>query len=280
MPDTSLRSGPVVGQTADPVSGRWPYGGFALLPFVVERRTEQPASDATWAWSLRRSARAAVWVLPGYAIVYGSVTLVGSGSAPFLTQQRPAHLLGWIGALWLGLLGLMAVASLLVAARSRAIAAAGLLVAIAGTMLLLPFGGLPDDTAAFGTAGRVIAISGGVLYSLGWWLTGLAVFRSGVFSRADGTLLMIAAPLLGVGGLLVAALHSLGAMFVLAAGIGVAWRAGRLVPPVGRATLTRASTASAVAAVVSGGGVVPAGGGVVPGHGGLLPTAPPEPAPS
>jgi hypothetical protein len=273
------------------------------MPFVVEHGTGRPASDATWAWSLRRFARAAVWVLPGYAIVYGSVTLVGSGSAPFLTQHRPAHLLGWIGALWLGLLGVMAVASLLVAARSRMIATAGLLVAIAGTMLLLPFGGLPDDTAAFGTAGRVIAISGGVLYSLGWWLTGLAVFRSGVFSRADGTLLMIAAPLLGVGGLLVAALHSLGAVLVLTAGIGVAWRAGRLVPPVARATLTRASTPGAVAAVVptgggvvptgggvvptgggvvpTGGGVVPTGGGVVPtGGGGLVPTAPPEPAPS
>jgi hypothetical protein len=240
-----------------------------MLPFVVEHAPSQPASDASWAWSMRRLARIAVWLVPGYAIVYGSVTLVGSGSAPFLTQPRPAHLLGWIGALWLGLLGLMALASLLIVARSRVTAIAGLLVAVAGTMLLLPFGGLPESSATLGTAGRVIAIVGGVLYSLGWWLTGLALYRSGVFSQSDGVLLMIAAPLLGIGGLLVAALHGIGAMFVLAAGIGVAWRAGRLLPPVGRATLTRASSAGAVAASVPGGAGV-----------GLAAAPPAEPATS
>lgn len=255
------------GCDAEPLSGRWPYGGFALLPFVVERSGSAPASDASWAWSLRRSARLAVWSLPGYAIVYGLVTLVGSGSAPFLTQQRPVHLLGWIGALWLGLLGLMALASLLVTARTRRTATAGLLVAVAGTMLVLPFGGLPDSTATFGSAGQVIAVTGGALYSLGWWLTGLALFRSGVFSQADGVLLMIAAPLLGVGGMLAGALHALGAVFALAAGIGIAWRARRLVPLVGRATLARATTPGAVAASISVGGglgAVPAGGGFGP----------------
>ncbi|WP_422774289.1 hypothetical protein ACN28C_16320 [Plantactinospora sp. WMMC1484] len=261
--------------TADPVSGRWPHGGFARLPFVVERPAGQPASDASWAWSLRRLARLAVWSLPGYAIVYGSVTLVGAGNAPFLTQQRPGHLLGWIGALWLGLLALMALASLLVSTRTRGIGLAGLLVAVAGTMLVLPFGGLPDDTAAFGRAGQVIAVSGGLLYSLGWWLTGMAVHRSGVFSRSDGALLMIAAPLLGAGGMLASALHALGAVLVLAAGVGIAWRARRLVPVVGRAALTRPTTAGAVAAKVSR-----EGRAVVPATGGGLGSATTGPAPS
>ncbi|GAA3763543.1 hypothetical protein GCM10022225_56830 [Plantactinospora mayteni] len=268
-------AGPGVGGVPDPVSGRWPYGGFGFLPFVVERGTSEPASDATWAWSLRRLARLAVWSLPGYAIVYGSVTLVGAGDAPFLTQPRPAHLLGWIGALWLGLLALMALASLLVTTRTRGVGTAGLLVAVAGTMLVLPFGGLPDPSAEFGRAGQVIAVSGGVLYSVGWWLTGLALYRSGVFSQSDGVLLMIAAPLLGVGGMLASALHALGAMFVLAAGIGIAWRARRLVPAVGRAGLTRPVTSGAVAASVSGGsglGVAPAGGGLGPATPGPTPS--------
>ncbi|MEO3923136.1 hypothetical protein ABGB07_04550 [Micromonosporaceae bacterium B7E4] len=274
MPKRTPGVGPGAGGAVDPVSGRWPYGGFGFLPFVVERGTSEPASDASWAWSLRRLARLAVWSLPGYAIVYGSVTLVGAGNAPFLTQQRPAHLLGWIGALWLGLLALMALASLLVTTRTRRAGTAGLLVAVAGTMLVLPFGGLPDSTAAFGRAGQVIAVSGGVLYSLGWWLTGLALHRSGVFSQSDGVLLMIAAPLLGVGGMLASALHALGAMFVLAAGIGIAWRARRLVPAVGRAALTRPGTAGAVAARVSGGGlgVAPAGGGLGPATTGPAPS--------
>ncbi|MFY1671939.1 hypothetical protein ACN27G_18495 [Plantactinospora sp. WMMB334] len=268
-------SGPVAGNAADPVSGRWPYGGFARLPFVVERAATAPASDASWAWSMRRLARLAVWSLPGYAIVYGSVTLVGAGDVPFRTQQRPAHLLGWVGALWLGLLALMALASLLITTRSRVTGMAGLLVAVAGTMLVLPFGGLPEATAAFGRAGQVIAVGGAVLHSVGWWLTGLALYRSGVFSQSDGVLLMIAAPLLGVGGMLASALHSLGAMVALAAGIGIVWRARHLVPAVRRATLTRPSSAGAVAAKVSGGGaagVVPAAGGLGPATTGPTPS--------
>ncbi|GIG92880.1 hypothetical protein [Plantactinospora endophytica] len=273
-PKRTLDVGPVADRP-DPVSGRWPYGGFGFLPFVVERGTSEPASDASWAWSLRRLARLAVWSIPGYAIVYGSVTLVGAGNAPFLTQQRPAHLLGWIGALWLGLLGLMALASLLVTTRTRCAGTAGLLVAVAGTMLVLPFGGLPDAHSAFGRAGQVIAVVGGALYSLGWWLTGLALYRSGVFSQSDGVLLMIAAPLLGVGGMLASALHALGAMLVLAAGIGIGWRARRLVPAVGRAGLTRPTSAGAVAASVSGAGgrtIAPAAGGLGPATTGPAPS--------
>ncbi|MFY1693653.1 hypothetical protein [Plantactinospora sp. WMMB782] len=265
MPNRAAGTVPGSAAPADPTSGRWPHGGLGFLPFAAERARSEPASDASWAWSLRRLARFAVWSLPGYAIVYGSVTLVGAGNAPFLTQQRPAHLLGWIGALWLGLLALMALASLLVSTRTRGVGIAGLLVAVAGTMLVLPFGGLPDPAATFGRAGQVIAVSGGLLYSLGWWLTGLALHRSGVFSQSDGVLLMIAAPLLGVGGMLASALHALGAVLVLAAGIGIGWRARRLVPAVGRAAPARPSTAGAVSARVAAGarqGIAAAAGGI------------------
>lgn len=241
--------GPAIGIGVDRRSGRWPYGGFALLPFVVDRAPGRPATDASWSWSLRRAARVAVWLLPGYAIVYGSVTLVGSGSAPFLVDPRPGYRLGWLVAMWLGALAVLAVTGLLVASRSRVGAAAGLVVHLAGMVLLVSSGGLPDAASA-GISGQVIALAGGALYSLGWWLTGLALFRSGAFNPADGVLLMIAAPLLGAGGLLASALHSLGAMVVLAAGIGIAWRAARLVPPVARARLTRPATAGAVAAAV------------------------------
>ncbi|MGI5214807.1 hypothetical protein [Plantactinospora sp. CA-290183] len=249
----TVGTGSSVGFSTDRAGGRWPYGGFALLPFVVESGPGRPATDATWSWTLRRFGRAAVWLLPAYAIVYGSVTLVGSGSAPFVVDRRPGYLLGWIGALWLGVLALMALTSLLATTRARAIATAGLLVGVAGMMLLLPYGGFPGAASDAGTAGRVIALTGAALYSLGWFLSGLALFRSGVFSQSDGSLLMIAAPLLGAGGMLAAALHGLGAMFALAAGIGVAWRAGRLAPRVGRARLVKASTAGAVAASVAAG---------------------------
>jgi len=259
-------TGRAIGYKVDPVSGRWPYGGFAVLRFTHERTPGRPASDATWAWSVRRIARRAVWILPAYAVVYGSVTLVGAGDAPFRTQARLPHLLGWVTAIWLGVVAASAVAGLLVAARTRVVAVAGLVIGVAGAMLLLPFGGLPEQSAPYGTAGRVVAVVGATLYTLGWGLTGLALFRSGIFTQADGVLVMVAAPMLGLGGMVAAALHSLGAFLVLAAGIGVAWRAGRLVPRVGRAALTRASNPDAVAAHV------PAGDG--------LPVVAPQPATS
>ena len=121
-------------------------------------------------------------------------------------------------------------------------------------------------------AGRVAAVVGAALYTLGWGLTGLALYHSGVFTQADGALVMIAAPMLGLGGTVAAALHSLGAVVALAAGIGVAWRAGRLVPKPGPGSADRASSPDAVAArVPAGDGAgAPAGGGLGP-----LPGPPP-----
>ncbi len=237
--------------TAEEKAVRRRNGGFALLPFTVESASSGPATDATWAWSLRRFARGAVWLLPGFSIVYGCVTLAGGGSAPYYTNGGVLYLIGWVGATWLGLLAVMALTSLLAAARSRRSATAGLLVGVAGIMLLLPFAGLPAGATVFGTQARTLALVGSVVYSLGWLLTGWSLLRSGVFSYADGVLLMVAAPLLGIGGLLIGALQTLGAFFALAAGIGVAWRAGRLVPPVGRPTTLRTAAAGVVGASVA-----------------------------
>lgn len=211
--------------------------GFGLLPFVVERPPGLPATNATWAWTLRRFARHAVWLLPGYATLYGILSLTdadGADPANFLSDGRPLHLLGWVFAVWLGLLALMALAGLLVATRARRTAAAGLLVALGGTLLMLPFAALPQEVSS--TWATVLAVTGGVVYGAGWVLTGWALATSGVFSYVDGGLLMLAGPMLGVGGMFVRSLQTLGALFALVSGIGVAWRAGRLVPQVHPAT--------------------------------------------
>jgi hypothetical protein len=233
-----------------------PAGGFALLPFFEEGSESEPqpaATDASWAWSLRRFARNAVWVLPGSAIVYGFVTFIGDGAAPVSANGRSLPLVIWVVAIWLSLLGLMALTGLLVTARSRGTATAGLLIALAGAMLMLPFAGLPEQTPAYAGAGRALALVGASGYTVGWLLAGWAVLHSGVFSYSDGWLLMFAAPMIGIGGLLFGLLQTLGAFLVLAAGIGVAWRAGRLVPAVGRPRLVQAMAgeAGAVAARVA-----------------------------
>ncbi|MFK3982376.1 hypothetical protein ACI2K4_18590 [Micromonospora sp. NPDC050397] len=233
-----------------------PAGGFHLLPFFEEGSEPQPASDTSWAWTLRRFARGAVWILPGSALVYGIVTLVGDGPTPASADGRSFPLVLWTIAIWLGLLGLMAVTALLVTARSRGTATAGLLAALGGAMLMLPFAGLPEETTVYAGAGRALALFGAGLYTVGWLLTGWAVLHSGVFSYSDGWLLMFAAPMLGVAGMFLNLLQTLGAFLVLAAGLGIAWRAGRLVPVVGRARLVEAISgeAEAVAARVTPGG--------------------------
>ena len=54
-------------------------------------------------------------------------------------------------------------------------------------------------------------------------------------------MLIIAAPLLGLGGALIGSLQTFGAIFVLIAGIGIGYRSGRLMP---RETARDAASAS------------------------------------
>ncbi|MEV6708063.1 hypothetical protein [Micromonospora wenchangensis] len=219
-------------------------GGFGVLPFVGDPGPAAPATDASWAWSLRRLARAAVWLLPAYAVLTGAVAMAsdgGVGNEPYPADGQPLYLLGWVAAIWLGLLALLALTGLLAATRSRRGAVAGLLTSIGGTVLMLPFAGLAASTPVFGTTARTLVLLGATCYTVGWLLIGWAVARSGAFAIGDGVMLMIAAPLLGLGGALFGPLQTFGAIFVLVAGIGIGYRSGRLVP----ATVARdAATAS------------------------------------
>ncbi|MFC0530742.1 hypothetical protein [Phytohabitans kaempferiae] len=222
-----------------------------------------PVTNATWAWSVRRFARALMWTLPGYAVAYGAITLGrwdGVTPLPYLENGRAFHLVGWVVAVWLGVMALFALAGLLAAARSRRFAAIGLMVGLAGAVLWLPFAVLPADTPVYGLDARTLSLAGGAVYSAGWLLAGWAVVHSGLFNRSDGLLLMLAAPMVGIAGLLVGPLQTVGALFTLAAGIGMAWTAGRFVPSVHATpperTSAAAAGASAVAAqVVTTGGV-------------------------
>ncbi|WP_433311800.1 hypothetical protein [Micromonospora chersina] len=220
---------------AGPLGTRRTGGGFGVLPFVSEPGPAAPATDASWAWSVRRFARAAVWLLPAYAVLYGLVAMAsdgGVGNDPYPADGQPLYLVGWVAAVWLGLLALLALAGLLAATRCRRIALVGLLGSIGGMVLMLPFAGLEEQAPVFGTTARTIVLVGATFYSLGWFLTGWSVARSGMFSYGDGIMLMIAAPLLGLGGALIGSLQTFGAIFVLISGIGIGYRSGRLVPAV------------------------------------------------
>jgi hypothetical protein len=252
--------------TNSPVGGSSPVPaatrptGFGMLPFIVEKTSALPATNATWAWTLRRFARGAVWLLPAYGALYGIAALLAPdavGSVPFPAHGQPLLPLVWVCAVWLGLLALLALTSLLVVARSRRMITSGLLVTLGGTVLMLPFVGLPGQTPVYGVDARVLALLGGSVYSVGWLLTGWAVIRSGVFSYADGGLLMAAAPLLGVGGLLIGALQAYGGVLALAGGIGVAWRAGRLVPLAEPAVVVNAAPGAVAARAAADSPITP-----------------------
>ncbi|WP_178135027.1 hypothetical protein [Phytohabitans houttuyneae] len=211
-------------------------------------------TNATWAWSVRRFARALMWTLPGYAVAYGAVTLGrwdGLAPLPYLENGRVFHLLGWVVAVWLGIMALVALAGLLAAARSRRSAAIGLMVGLTGTVLWLPFAALPADTPVYGLDARTLSLAGAALYSAGWLLAGWAVVHSGLFSKSDGLLLMLAAPMVGVAGQLVGPLQTVGAIFTLAAGIGMSWTAGRFVPSVHATPTARTAAVAAGAKAVS-----------------------------
>lgn len=246
---STVRSAPVK------VVSRTDAGVAVVAAAAPERSAIGPVTNATWAWSVRRFARGLMWTLPGYAVAYGAVTLGrwdGGAPIPYLENGRVLHLIGWVVAMWLGLMALVALAGLLAAARSRRTAAVGLMVGLTGVVLWLPFAAVPRDTAVYGTDARTLALAGGAVYSLGWLLAGWSVARSGLFSKSDGLMLMLAAPMLGVAGLLIGPLQTVGAIFTLAAGIGMSWTAGHLVPAVhsGR-TAAAVAGAKAVAAKVA-----------------------------
>jgi hypothetical protein len=186
-----------------------------------------PVRDAIWIWSVRRYARLALWALPASAVLYGWLTLG--------VQGPPGPLVVGLLAGWLAVIAVIALAGLLAGSRTRRCALAGLLVTLAGGTMLVPLAGLPEDAVVASAplaAGHVtdlfaaaVVISAAGLLLLGW-----AVFRSQLVNPADGVLLMLAALAMGAGTTTAQPVPTVGALLLLAAGMGLAWTGGRLVP--------------------------------------------------
>ncbi|GAA0426247.1 hypothetical protein Aca07nite_32240 [Actinoplanes capillaceus] len=198
-------------------------------PTATEADTHHhlPVRDAVWIWSVRRYARLALWALPAAAVCYGWLTLD--------VQGVPGPLAVGLLAGWLAMISLIALAGLLAGSRTRRCALAGLLTTLAGATLLLPVAALPEDAVVASApmiAGHVdslltvaAAVCGAGMLLLGW-----AVFRSKLVNPADGVLLMLAALAMGAGTSVDQPVPTVGALLALAAGMGLAWTGGRLVP--------------------------------------------------
>lgn len=189
--------------------------------------SQLPVREAVWIWSVRRYARLALWALPAGAALYGWTTL-GIATPPGPVAVR-------LVAGWLAIIAMIALAGLLAGSRTRRSAAAGLLVGLAGLVLLLPIAALPPNVAPDGVAvdaGHVhtLALVAAAVSGAGWLLLGWAVFRSRLVNPADGILLMLAAFAIGAGSYAVKPLPTVGALLLLAAGMGIAWTGNRLIP--------------------------------------------------
>jgi hypothetical protein len=188
-----------------------------------------PVREAVWVWSVRRYARLALWALPCAAVLDGWLTLG--------IETPPGPLAPSLVADWLSTIAMIALAALLAGTRTRRPALAGLLVGLAGVMISLPLLALPPGVLPEGapltsdqlkTAATVAAATVGA----GWLLLGWAVFRSKLVNPADGVLLMLSALAIGAGTYAKQPLPTVGALLLLAAGTGLAWTGGRLIPRV------------------------------------------------
>ena len=185
-----------------------------------------PVREALWIWSVRRYARIALWALPVGAVLHGWSTL----------GTPPGHLVVRLAAAWLAMIGMIALAALLAGSRARRSALIGLLTGLAGFVLQLPLDALPTGTSPAGIALeagqlRVAALVAAAVTGAGWLLLGWAVFRARLVNPADGILLMLAAICTGAGSYAVRPLPTVGALLLLAAGMGLAWTGNRLIPP-------------------------------------------------
>jgi hypothetical protein len=186
-----------------------------------------PVRDAVWIWSVRRYARVALWGLPLGAALYGSVTLhVGGPSA-----ELPVR----IAATWLTTVAMIGLAGMLAPSRTRRSALAGMLLGLVGAMMWLPLEALsmkpgPVDAGSVPAPVGVASLVAAAVLGTGWLLLGWAVFRSKLVNPADGVLLMLAAISIGAGSFARQPLPTVGALLLLAAGMGLAWTGYRLIP--------------------------------------------------
>jgi hypothetical protein len=227
---------------------------------VSARRVPLVAPPARWAQTLRRFGRYAVWAVPVYAVLAGIVALRHDPSfdtdvkayEAYLDRDRftVGHISAVVGLAFFGLVALVGVTALLAGVRGRRLAGTGLVLGLAGAALLLPEVGtlvvrqeaarnalLHGDFSAVvlnaqvrGGGAVAAVLIGALVLTAAWILVGVAVWRSRVMQRTDGVLLMISSPLLYLGGFLLRMLPVLGALLLLAAGMGLAFTATRLTP--------------------------------------------------
>jgi Amt family ammonium transporter len=199
--------------------------------------------------------RYGVWAIPIFAVFTG---LLPRAAGAFSTDPAVyarylatdhgsvSDLVRTLGAGLFGVLSIVALAALLSKARGHSIAFAGMLAALAGSVLLILevgsvvirnermrgalLGGDFSRIAGNAHATSRLVPAGIGLLTLGWILLGIAVFMADGLNRSDGVLLIISAPMIYAGGLVLNMIPVLGAFLLVAAGLGIGFAADKVLP--------------------------------------------------
>jgi hypothetical protein len=201
--------------------------GMKLLPEVEPGAPDGPVTNARWAALVRAIARRLTWTLPAAGVIAAAASIgamVRGGPAHYLTGAEPFRLFAWVASVWLGVVAMTCLVGLLAAVRSRGTAFTGLMLGIFGGISMLMFAAVPPATPLWGLSAKTLALTCGGIYSAGWMAMGWAIFRSRMFSRGDGLLLVLCGPMVGFAGLWMSPFHTAGALLMIAAGLGIAWK--------------------------------------------------------
>ncbi|GIF67733.1 hypothetical protein Ais01nite_57680 [Asanoa ishikariensis] len=203
--------------------------GIKLLPEMEPSAPDGPITNARWAALVRAAARRMIWSLPVAGVVAGAASIgamVRGGPAHYLSGAEPFRLIAWVTSVWLGMLAMICLVGLLAAVRVRGTALLGLMLGLLGGISMLMFAAVPPATPIWGLSAKTLTLSCGALYSAGWMAMGWAVFRSRMFTRGDGLMLVLCGPMVGIAGLWMSPFHTAGALLMVAAGLGIAWKSG------------------------------------------------------
>jgi hypothetical protein len=158
------------------------------------------------------------------------------------TSFLVSHLVGSILGTTIGLLGVLALGAVLASTGARRLGLRGLVLSVAGMALLMTlFGAAAFAQPAIGRtylAGQqaavainsdlysapavAVGLTGGLLYSAGAVLLGVALWRAGTLPRWAGVLYGVAVPLIAVVGLAVGVAQPIGAVLLIVSGAWIA----------------------------------------------------------
>jgi len=158
------------------------------------------------------------------------------------TSFLVSHLVGSILGTTIGIFGVLALGAILATTGERRLALQGLVLSVAGMAFIMTLFGaaafaqpaigrayLAGQQAAvainsdlYGAPAVVVGVTGGLLYSAGAVLLGIALWRAGTLPRWTSPLYAVAIPLISIVGLAVGVAQPVGAVLLIISGAWIA----------------------------------------------------------